>query len=378
MEKVTIVGGGVIGLTTAVVLEKYPNPKKYDITVVEKAEEVGSKSTSAAGCGLRTLYRNRTNLELSKRGIRFWSNAEQLLGQEIGFRRNGYLFLTDDKETSKVLNRQSKEQYINGIPTIRNPSTYPAISEINHNKYKSSLLLPESALASPEKIVQALKNEAQSNDISINTGEEVTDIERLENRTKVITDEQSYNSNHVVNASGAWSNNIASMVNVNLPIRNTRRRLSLLDKKVHSNMPLTVDIDTGVYLLPNENGQLMAGGNILNGNNNYDEHHPESFSESHSKKWNNHFRSLSNRIRGDLTDVEIKESWTGLYTMTESRVPIIEEENDVVHVCGFSGHGIMHAPGAASIVAQKINNDYHSELPSLSTTNRPSKTDIQF
>lgn len=380
MEKITIVGGGVIGLTTAVILEQYPGLEEYDIQVVEKSEEVGSKSTSVAGCGLRTLYRHKTNLELATKGLRFWSNSKHLLGQEIGFRENGYLFLTDDRETSEVLYRQSKKQYVNGIPTIRNPSTdsRPSISEINIDEYKSSLLLPESALASPSKIVQALKNKAESNGVSISTGEEVIDIDRSDSRTKVITDRHSYNSEYVVNASGPWSSNIASMVNVDLPIRNTRRRLSLLDKRVDANMPLTVDIDTGVYLLPDENGRLMAGGNILEGNQKYDENHPESFSESTSKDWKENFCSLSPRIRGDLTNVEVEKSRTGLYTMTESHVPIIEEQNDVIHVCGFSGHGIMQSPGAGLVVARKICDDYDSELSGLSTNDRKFKSDIQF
>jgi sarcosine oxidase subunit beta len=380
MKKVTIVGGGVIGLTTAVILNEYPKIEEYNIEIVEKAEQVGSKSTSAAGCGLRTLYRHETNLQLATKGLRFWSNSEDLLGQEIGFRRNGYLFLTDNKETSEVLRRQSRKQHINGIPTIRDPSTDhdPSISEINNHNYRSSLLLPESALASPTKIAQALKSEAESKGVSINTGKKVTDIDVSGSGTEVITDKSSYNSDHVVNASGSWSSNIASMVNVDLPVRNTRRRLSILNKKVDPRMPLTVDIDTGVYLLPDENGQLMAGGNILRGNDKYDAQHPESFSESVSEDWNDKFRSLSPRIREELKNVEVEKSWTGLYNMTESRVPIIEERNNIIHVCGFSGHGIMQAPGAALLVSRKICGDQDTELSGLNVKNREFNPDIQF
>lgn len=380
MEKVTIIGGGVIGLTTAVILEEYPKLEEYDIRIIEKSDQLGSKSTLSAGCGLRTLYRHETNLELAIRGLRFWSNSNDLLGREIGFRRNGYLFLTDDKETSEVLHRQSKKQHVNGIPTVISPSTedHPALHNINTDQYRTSLLLPQSALASPDKIIKALKNVAVSKGVSINRGERVESINTESDGAQVTTDKSEYESDHVVNAAGAWSNHIAEMVDVNLPIRNTRRRLSVLDLSVNHNMPLTVDIDTGVYLLPNQDGKLMAGGNILRGNDKYDAEDPESFSESIDQKWEQEFRSLSPRIRTDLSEATVEESWTGLYTMTESRVPIIEEQNNVVHACGFSGHGIMQAPGAALVVARKICGDHDNDLSGLSTKNREFNPDIQF
>lgn len=378
MEKVTIIGGGVVGLTTAAIIKEYPTLEQYDIRIIEKSDQVGSKSTSAAGCGLRTLYRHRTNLRLAMKGLRFWSNAEHLLDQDVGFRRNGYLFLTNNEETSEVLRRQSKKQHANGIPAIVNPSGNQSISEINTDNYGVALSLPRSALASPNKIIDALESTNESEGISINTGEEVTNIKTEPDQSVVVTDRNPYESHHVVNASGSWSNHIANMVDVNLPIRNTRRRLSVLNKTVDPNMPLTVDVDTGIYILPDEKGKLMAGGNILQGNDKYDADNPESFSESIGESWSEKFKSLSSQIRPDLDDTEIEESWTGLYTMTESRVPIIENRNEVLHVCGFSGHGIMQAPGAGLVVAQKICGDHEDEVSGLSAKNRDIKPDIQF
>jgi len=377
---VTIIGGGVIGLSAAVMLNKHPQSDNLNIRILEKESSLGSKSTAAAGCGMRTLYRHDTNLELARRGLRFWSNAEPILGQEIGFRRNGYMFLTDNQQDRKTLVNQSRKQHINGFNSEMNPdkSDTQCIDSIGLSNYSCSLYLPNSGLASPNKIVSALQNSINNSDISVYTDTRVSDIKRRGDQWNILCEDGKLRSDYVVNAAGAWSGQVAKMIDTNLPVKNTRRRLSVIDKSVDPDTPLTVDIDTGAYILPDEDGTLLAGGNLIDGMDRYDESNPNSFSQSIDEDWNKKFRSAASNIDISLSDATVVDSWTGLYAMTESRVPIISESEGIIHVCGFSGHGIMQAPGAGHIVSRIICEGYNPRLKGLDISNRPDSVDIQF
>ena len=380
MVTVTIIGGGVVGLSAAVMLNKHPKSDNLNIRILEKESSLGSKSTAAAGCGMRTLYRQDTNLELARRGLRFWSNAESVLGQEIGFRRNGYLFLTNNQQKSETLINQSRIQHINGFNSEINPdkSETKGIDNIGLSNYSCSLYLPNSGLASPNKIVSALQNSINNSDISVCTDMYVSDIERRGDQWNVLCEDGKLRSDYVVNAAGAWAGQVAKMVDTNLPVKNTRRRLSVIDGSVDPDTPLTVDMDTGVYILPDEDGTLLAGGNLLDGMDRYDESDPSSFSQSISEDWNKKFRSAASDIDNSLSDATVVDSWTGLYAMTESRVPIISGSKGMIHVCGFSGHGIMQAPGAGLIVSRIICEGFNPRLKGLGISNQPGSADIQF
>lgn len=376
MTTVSIIGGGVVGLSAAVMLDDHPQSDDLDIHIVEKEDTIGSKSTAAAGCGMRTLYRHDTNLKLASRGLQFWSNAESILGEEIGFRRNGYLFLTNDQRREETLRTQSKVQNMNGFTSAVNPEL--GFSNINLSNYNCRLYLSDSGLASPDKIVSALQSKIDNSSITVHTGTAVLDIEKHDSNWDVVHEDGRLHSDYIVNAAGAWAGEIAEMVGTNLPIWNTRRRLSVLDWSVGENMPLTVDIDTGVYLLPDEDGTLLAGGNLVSGMDEYDENNPESFSDSINDEWNEMFSSSVSDLDPTLASVDVVDSWTGLYTMTESRVPIISKDSRIVHVCGFSGHGIMQAPAAALIVARMICENYSPKVKGLDIKNRADSPDIQF
>ncbi|PSG98599.1 MAG: hypothetical protein BRC29_00545 [Nanohaloarchaea archaeon SW_7_43_1] len=361
-------------------LDEHPQSDNLNIRILEKENSLGSKSTAAAGCGMRTLYRHDTNLELARRGLRFWSNAEPILGQEIGFRRNGYLFLTNNQQTRETLNKQSQKQHINGFNSEINPgkTKTKGIDNLGLSNYSFSLYLPNSGLASPNKIVSALQNKINKSDISVCTDTQVLDLKRGGDQWDVLCEDGKLRSDYVVNAAGAWAGQVAKMVDTNLPIKNTRRRLSKMDRSVDPDTPLTVDIDTGAYILPDEDGTLLAGGNLLDGMDRYDENDPSSFSLSIDEDWNKKFRSAASNIDNSLSNATIVDSWTGLYAMTESRVPIISENKGIIHACGFSGHGIMQAPGAGHIVSRIICEGYNPMLRGLGINNRPDSTDIQF
>lgn len=383
MTDIKIIGGGVIGLTTAVVIKRKSNATGQDVSIelIEKNEDLGNASTKAAGCGLRTVYMHPSNVELARKGIQFWRNASSILDKPIGFRENGYIFLTDDRETSNTFERETTRQKSYGISTefYSPPQSVDSVPQLSYDNYRSLLYSPKSSLANPDMIIESLISTAKSLGIKISSNQKVNDIERNPRPTIRFEGSVSKTADYVVNATGAWSNKIAGMVDTKLPVWTTRRRLSKLDAEVSPDSPLVVDVDTGVYFLPSISGDILAGGN-LESVSRYNPNDDAAFSNDISDEWVEKFGRKSSQLWSRLSSASVKESWTGLYTMTESRVPIIDLDGKILHMTGFSGHGIMQAPGAAMIASRLLSQSDNKSnmIQSLSKDRGNMEPDIQF
>lgn len=366
-RRITIIGGGIIGLVTGLFLARGTATldTDYRIEIIEKDKRVGNQSSSVAGYGIRTVYRHPVNLYLAQKGLQFWSTLSRT--SDIGFRRNGYLFLTDSRETGRVLRREQNRQISNGFSAeLRQPTKPAEFTTGAAGTYRTGLFSPVSAVSDSTKSLDVIKALCEENDIRIRTGEEVTGLSDDGDRCRVETTQSTEHADIVVNAAGVWADEIAQLTGETLPVESSKRKLAALNTTVDPSMPLTVDIDTGFYMLPSHDNTLYAGGDF--------DHEGADKSYSHLVK--HHGSAVYPRI----SDSPVDEVRTGYYAMTPSKVPIIEQTGNLVHVCGFSGHGFMQAPGAALVAKRMIlpgeTTLVREEL--LASDRELSLTDIQF
>jgi len=58
-----------------------------------------------------------------------------------------------------------------------------------------------------------------------------------------------------------------------------------------------------------------------------------------------------------LKNLRVVRQWSGLYTMTEDRQPLICKADEVENfymACGFSGHGFMIAPMVGKLISEMV------------------------
>lgn len=67
--------------------------------------------------------------------------------------------------------------------------------------------------------------------------------------------------------------------------------------------------------------------------------------------------ALSRRVRG-FEQITMRRAWAGHYEINtldqNALIGVLPERRNFVMVCGFSGHGVMHAPAAGRGVAELI------------------------
>lgn len=382
-RETTIIGGGIVGLLTAVRLKRAARTADSDtaVTVLEQGT-LGAGSTLRAGCGLRTVYRYPTNVRLAKASLEFWKQSDQLLADGITVRPNGYLFLTGEDTRDRQLRREAQRQRHYGLESAyaSPPSEAHSQLALSYDNYESTLFAGNAAVANPLQMVNSIVKTARDYGVTIHAGTTVTDITDTHDGVTLQTDTMGeLSTDTAVNATGAWASQLAKTTGVELPISPQCRRLAVLDKTVSPDEPLTVDIDTGVYFLPDENGVVHAGGHF-GGNQSINPNDPAAFADTLSTHWKERFRRLGDRVWTGLADATVDQGWTGLYATTPSRRPIIDRIGNVVHVTGFSGHGIMQAPGAARVTTALLANETPTVCdPASLAHDRPVRPpDIQF
>ncbi len=113
--EIIIVGGGVMGSSTAYSLRKIGYEGR--IIVFEKDPIYEYSSTSRSAGGIRQLYTTAINIQISRYSLQFYKSFPEAMGIdgepfEIDFRQRGYLFLGTE-EMLPAFEKQRKYYKIN-------------------------------------------------------------------------------------------------------------------------------------------------------------------------------------------------------------------------------------------------------------------------
>src|SRR5215210_754786 len=90
--EVVIVGAGVVGCSIAYQLAKRG---QRDVVIVERAT-IGAGSTSKAAGGIRAQFATELEIRFSLEGIDLFKRFEDEFGVDIGYVKDGYLFVVSD------------------------------------------------------------------------------------------------------------------------------------------------------------------------------------------------------------------------------------------------------------------------------------------
>src|SRR3990170_2331443 len=91
---VIVVGGGIIGVTTAFFLAE----QGVAVVLCEKGIIAGEQSSRNWGW-CRTMGRDPRELPLAMESLRLWRDLNRRIGDETGFRQTGTLYICPDQET---------------------------------------------------------------------------------------------------------------------------------------------------------------------------------------------------------------------------------------------------------------------------------------
>ena len=109
---VVIIGGGVMGTSTAYHLAKRGC---QDVVLVEK-KQLASGSTGLSVGGIRLQFSSEANIRISMESLRTFERFAEEFDAEIDFRQDGYLFLATEPQDWAEFQANVAVQQRAGVP----------------------------------------------------------------------------------------------------------------------------------------------------------------------------------------------------------------------------------------------------------------------
>ena len=261
-----IIGGGIVGLSTALHLQKY----NKSVVVIEKEREPGlHQSGRNSGVIHSGIYYkpNTYKSELSIRGRNLL--VEYLELKKIRYRQEGKIVVDNDLGKLTNLLERSKELDMKGVKLIQNEE----LLNIEPNSViLNGVFVPQAGVVDYREVVQAYAHDFQENGGEIKLIEEIKEIENINGLKNVKGIHSSYNCEFLINCAGLFSDEIAKLDGMSpdvkiIPFRGEYYKINDSKKEILNNMiyPLA-DPDLpflGIHLTKTANGDIEAGPNAV-------------------------------------------------------------------------------------------------------------------
>ena len=345
-----IIGGGIMGLSTAYHLAKRGCRR---VVVLESGEMFGLGSTGLNAGGVRHQFSTAVNIDLSRLSIGMMERFAGDMGQEVGLRRCGYLFLLDSDGDLRRFRDNVKLQNRHDVPSeiLDAGAIAELVPELDLTGIVGGSWCARDGLVDPHGLLQGYVSRSRVLGVTLETRAPATAIDVFGNRvTRVVTPGGTIETPAVVIAAGPWSAQVGALAGADLPIRPIRRQIAVTNAMaaLRADFPFVIDFSRALYF-------HREGAGILTGMSNRDE--PPGFDTSVDERWRlTHLENAVARLPM-LADAELVAEWAGLYEVTPDDQPILGRlpHADGLFVCaGFSGHGLMHGPAAGLLMAEEI------------------------
>jgi sarcosine oxidase, subunit beta len=342
---VVVIGGGVIGLSTAYHLARRG---VRDVVLLDK-DALGSGSTSKAAGGVRAQFSDPVNVTLGARSLETFRNFSALFGQEIDLHQVGYLFLLSTPESVAAFEANVALQNDLGIPSrmIGVEEARRLSPLVSTDGLLAAAYSPADGHCTPESVVLGYASAARRAGATLlphcaATGIDVRDGCIVGVRTEAGT----IRTDTVVCAAGAWSAEVGSWVGVDLPVTPLRRQILVTEPVpgLDPQTPFTIDFDTTFYFHGEGTGLLLGMS---------DPEETPGFALTRSDAWLPRLGEAIERRAPALAEVGIAGGWAGLYEMTPDHNALVGRADTVanfLYATGFSGHGFLMGPAVGEVM----------------------------
>lgn len=331
---VLVVGGGLAGTALAYYLARHG----VEVVLVERGELNREASGTNAGSfhfqiAIHQLtaaetesVRERLEMEVRQQveAAEVWKGLERELDGPLGIHFTGGLMVAETEAQLRLLHEKRVIEEEAGLEIeifegeeLRTFAPYLA-PDLTGASFCPQEGHADPALAAPLFALRAVEAGA-----SIRTHAEVTAVEVDPDggaqRFAVTTAAGPIRAHRIVNAAGAWANEIAALAGLRLPLRSEGLHLNVTEPREHVLVPMVQHIGRRLTLKQTENDTFIIGGGWPA--------RPEPRPRRYSTSWESMAGNVAVAVRVMplLADVRIVRTWSGVMAFTDDLAPVVGE-----------------------------------------------------
>ncbi|GMA98429.1 FAD-binding oxidoreductase [Pelosinus sp. IPA-1] len=347
---VVVIGGGVVGCSTAYNLAKLGAGK---VVVLEK-NYLASGSTGRCGAGMRMQWGTETNCLLSRESVKMLSHLPELLNVDVDieFTQNGYLMPAYSEKMAEQFKQNLVLQKSLAIPAkwVTPEESLEIVPFLNTKGMLGATYCAEDGHCNPFKVTEAYAQAAKKLQVEIYTNTQVLGIETENGKiVSVHTNQGDIQTDTVVNAAGGYAKEVGRMVGVELPIFPERHEILVTEPVEPTMGPMVMSFYHNLYCQQSPHGSFIMGIGHPN--------EPEGYDINSSWQFLRDMVERVVEILPPLAGLNIVRQWAGLYDMCPDRTPILGNSPQLQRfytAAGFSGHGFMISPITGQLMAEMI------------------------
>jgi sarcosine oxidase subunit beta len=344
--EIAIVGGGVVGLSIAYHLAR----RGLDDVVVIERGYLAEGASGRNGGGVRQQWSTEINIRLMQESVELCRRFAVDLGVNVWFRQGGYLFLARSAREVARLEKNIALQNRCGVATrmLEPEQAREIVPEIDLTGIVGAAYNPTDGILFPWPFLWGYARQAAAHGVRIFTQTPVTGLEAEGGGGYVVhTSRGDVHARRVINATGAWSPQLAKLIGVEVPTWPIRHEICSSEPLKPFLRPMVSELASGLYCSQSMRGEIV-GGVTLPG-------HGSTYAMGSTLQFLSTYARRLVRLMPILAEIKVLRQWAGPYDQSPDGNPILgapDGHPDFFLACGFVGHGFMMAPIIGKLYAE--------------------------
>ena len=353
---IVIIGGGIVGSAIAYFLAR--TGRAGQVVVIEPDPSYEFSATPTANGGIRQLFSLPENIAMAQYGLEFFAGFHETMaiGGEpapIGFKRRGYLFVSDDGDHARMEANHGTQAALGARVDLLDRAALAArFPSLNVADVALAVHSPDDAWINSHAALMGFRDNARNLGVDYKQ-DRVVGWRAAGGSARDVTlgSGVTLAADCFVLAAGAWSGEIGALIGLALPVEPMCRESHYFVTR-NEIEPLPF-IKTETHIAFGPEGEGYAGGLPE-----WDQ--PAGFlRDPHPSRFEDVVWPLLAHRLPALESLKLKRSWIGHYARNTLDLTAIVGRweggcDNVYMACGYSGHGIMHAPASGRALAELI------------------------
>ncbi len=215
---IVIVGGGIVGLATALQIQK--ENKALKLILIEKETGLARHQTgNNSGVIHSGIYYKPGSLKATNCIHGYQLLVDFCRQHGISFELCGKIIVATEEKELPLLENVFVRGEQNGLQNLKRLTREELIEREPHVNGLAGIFVPQTGIVDYKTVAEKYGEVIQQQGAEIRLGEQVIDIQTSTDKTVVITQKSSYSTSLVINCAGLYSDKVAGMTIKKLNIK---------------------------------------------------------------------------------------------------------------------------------------------------------------